>query len=118
VGRKSGYPPPEIAALQRLNRPDRPRFHCSAAGPAVFYELHARKGDLIAFSRWEAIESLYMHNLGFHPRAELRDAVLADFRNFIRRPESSRRLSNTELAQYDPTDFTHVAELVDPRSLL
>jgi hypothetical protein len=32
--------------------------------------------------------------------AELRDAVLADFRNFIRRPESSRRLSSTELAQY------------------
>ena len=33
--------------------------------------------------------------------AELRDEVLVGFRKLIRRPESSRRLSSIELAQYE-----------------
>jgi len=42
---------------------------------------------------------------------ELRDDVLANFRKFVRRPESPRRLTSTELAQYEPTDLAYVAEI-------
>lgn len=44
-------------------------------------------------------------------RTELRDDVVADFRKFVRRPEATRHLSSTELAQYDTTDLAYVAEL-------
>jgi hypothetical protein len=35
----------------------------------MFYELHAKQGDLIAWSRWEVKEPLWMYNLGYHPEA-------------------------------------------------
>lgn len=61
------YPPQEKATkLQRANRAGEPRFYCSAALPAVFYELRAKAGDFIALSDWEVTEPLWMHNLGFH----------------------------------------------------
>lgn len=61
------YPPPEkVTKLQRANRVGQPRFYCSVALPAVFYELRARAGDFIALSEWEVTEPLWMHNLGFH----------------------------------------------------
>jgi len=64
------YPPPEkITELQRVNRVGEPRFYCSVAAPAVFYELHAKQGDLFALSEWETTEPLWFHNLGFHPEA-------------------------------------------------
>jgi hypothetical protein len=62
------YPPPErITTLQRANRIGQPRFYCSVASPAPFYELHAKQGDLVALSIWEAMEPLWLHNLGYHP---------------------------------------------------
>jgi hypothetical protein len=42
-------------------------FYCSAAAAAVFFELRAKKGDRIALSRWDVVEPLWMHNLGYHP---------------------------------------------------
>jgi hypothetical protein len=66
------YPPADIASLGRLNRPDQPKFYCSAGGPPVFYELHAQRGDLIGFSEWETTEPLWVHNLDYHPRALIR----------------------------------------------
>ena len=66
------YPPADIASLGRLNRPGQPKFYCSAGGPPVFYELHAQRGDLIGFSEWETTEPLWVHNLGYHPRALIR----------------------------------------------
>lgn len=62
------YPPADkVKALQRLNREGQSRFYCSGAAPAVFFELHAKQGDLIALSEWEVTEPLWMHNLGYHP---------------------------------------------------
>jgi hypothetical protein len=64
------YPPANrVTALQRLNREKQPRFYCGAAAQAVFFELHAKQGDLIALSEWEVTEPLWVHNLGYHPHA-------------------------------------------------
>jgi hypothetical protein len=61
------YPPAEkVATLGRVNRVGKSVFYCSRAAPAVFYELKARRGDLIALSEWGLIEPLWMHNLGYH----------------------------------------------------
>jgi hypothetical protein len=35
----------------------------------VFYELKAREGSRIAFSEWEVMTPLWMHNLGYHSDA-------------------------------------------------
>jgi hypothetical protein len=35
----------------------------------VFYELHAKEGDLIALSQWEVTEPFWVRNLGYHPHA-------------------------------------------------
>jgi hypothetical protein len=70
--RRISYPPPEkVTTCQRLNRPGQPRFYCSVAAPAVFYELHAKQGEFFALSKWELMEPLWAHNLGFHPQALL-----------------------------------------------
>ncbi len=62
------YPPSKlITTLQRANRIGQPRFYCSVASPAPFYEIHAKQGDLVALSIWEVMEPLWLHNLGFHP---------------------------------------------------
>ena len=63
------YPPPDKARLNRANRTGRPMFYCSVAAPAAYYELHAKEGDRIALSQWEIIESVWMHNLGYHEAA-------------------------------------------------
>lgn len=61
------YPPSDMATLQRASRIGQPRFYCSVASLAPFYELHAKQGDLVALSFWEVMEPLWLHNLGFHP---------------------------------------------------
>jgi hypothetical protein len=38
--------PADIAPLQRLSRKGQPKFYCSAGGPPVFYELHAKLPEL------------------------------------------------------------------------
>jgi hypothetical protein len=70
------YPPATVVTkLGRANREGIPIFYASCAGPGAFYELRAQKGDLIALSEWEVAESLWMHNLGFHPEALRRIGV-------------------------------------------
>jgi hypothetical protein len=64
----------------RANRRGIPMFYCSVGGPAVFYEMRIHAGDKIALSEWELIESIWMHNLGYH-------------RNALSRLGSSRLLS-------------------------
>ncbi len=71
IGRIS-YPSAAIAPVGQLNRCGQPKFYCSAGGPPVFYELHAQQGELFGFSEWETTEPLWVHNLGFHPRALMR----------------------------------------------
>lgn len=44
-------------------------FYCSVAAAPVFYEIRARVGDRIAVSRWEVMEALWMHHLGYHTAA-------------------------------------------------
>jgi hypothetical protein len=64
------YPQPDhVTTLQRASRIGQPRFYCSCASPGVFYELHAKQGDLIAWSRWEVQEPLWMYNIGYNPEA-------------------------------------------------
>jgi hypothetical protein len=63
--RRISYPPPEIVtANQRLNRSGEPRFYCSVAAPAVFYELQAKQGEFFALSKWELMESLWVDIIG------------------------------------------------------
>jgi hypothetical protein len=64
------YPPiDKVRQFGRLNRPGQSVFYGSAAPPGVFYELKAREGNLIAFSKWQVKEPLWMHNLGYHADA-------------------------------------------------
>jgi RES domain-containing protein len=71
------YPPPnKVTELGRLNRPGQSVFYASCAPPGVFYELKAREGSLIAFSEWEVMKPLWMHNLGYHADALARLGAL------------------------------------------
>lgn len=63
------YPPIGTAALGRVNRAGVSIFYCSRAAAVVFFELHAKQGDLIALSEWAITDPLWMHNLGFHQEA-------------------------------------------------
>ena len=63
------YPPIGTASLGRVNRAGMSMFYCSRAAAAVFFELHATQGDLIALSEWAITDPLWMHNLGFHQEA-------------------------------------------------
>jgi hypothetical protein len=61
------YPPCDrVTKLGRINRIGKPVFYCSLAAHGVFYELRAKRGDLIALSEWEVVEPVWMHNLGYH----------------------------------------------------
>ena len=51
--------------MGRANREDQSVFYASLGGPAAFFEIKAKPGDLIALAEWEITESLWMHNLGF-----------------------------------------------------
>jgi len=42
-------PTEKVTEDQRLNRIGQPKFYCSVAAPAVFYELHAKAGRLYRF---------------------------------------------------------------------
>jgi hypothetical protein len=44
-------------------------FYCCVGAFPVFFEIHAKAGDLIAISEWAVTESLWIHNLGYHPNA-------------------------------------------------
>jgi hypothetical protein len=71
------YPPPsKVASLGRLNRIGQSIFYASCAPPGVFYELKAREGSLIAFSEWQVMKPLWMHNLGYHADALARLGAL------------------------------------------
>jgi hypothetical protein len=47
-------------------------FYGSAGSPGVFFELKAREGGLIAWSKWQVKEPLCMRNLGYHADALVR----------------------------------------------
>lgn len=103
------YPPAAIASIQRLNRPGQPKFYCSAGGPPVFYELHAQKGDLIGFSEWETTEPLWVHNLGFHPRALMRigaQSATIDMRHPVTHAISDETKENERLHYNISKNFT------------
>jgi len=64
------YPPADkVMKLGRANRVGQPMFYCCVGAFPVFFEVHAKAGDLIALSEWAVIEPLWMHNLGYHPEA-------------------------------------------------
>jgi RES domain len=78
------YPPLDrVSQLGRVNRPGQSVFYASCAPPGVFYELKVHEGDRIAFSEWEVIKPLWMHNLGYHSDALAR---LGAAPNSARRP--------------------------------
>lgn len=75
IGRIS-YPPAHcVTELGRLNRVGTSMFYCSRAGPSVYFELHAKKSDCIALSRWTLTEPLWMHHVGYHADALKRMGV-------------------------------------------
>lgn len=69
---------------------------------------------MIEFDALCAMPDLHCAKIAKFLGTELRDEVAADFRKFVRRPEATRHVSSTELAQYDPTDLAYVAELGYP----
>ncbi len=70
------YPPAEMVKKDgRANRAGVPMFYCSAAAPAVPFELRAKPGDLIALSEWQLNEPLWLHHLGYHGDALRRMGV-------------------------------------------
>jgi hypothetical protein len=69
---------------------------------------------MIEFDALCAMPDLHCAKISKFLGRELRDDVVADFRKFVRRPEATRRVNRTELAQYDPTDLAYVAELGYP----
>ena len=87
------YPPASVVTTsQRVSRVGEPRFYCSVAAPAVFYELHAKQGECIALSTWELMEPLWVHNLGYHPLALLRMGTQSD--NIAMRPPVTHSIPN------------------------
>lgn len=70
------YPPPDrVTKDGRANRAGVPMFYCSAAAPAVPFELRVKAGDMIALSEWRLNEKLWLHNLGYHDDALRRMGV-------------------------------------------
>lgn len=64
------YPLPQFVLKPgRANRDHCSMFYgCVGAFP-IFFEIHAKQGDLIALSEWTVKEPLWMHNLGYHSDA-------------------------------------------------
>lgn len=102
------YPPPDrVTRLGRVNRPGSSMFYCSVAAPPVFYELRAKQGDLIAVSRWEVAEPLWMHNLGYHPDALGRMGVAnTDVRTRLTDPILNETAENIRLRRQLSLAFT------------
>jgi hypothetical protein len=102
------FPPPErVVRWGRLNRSGESVFYGSAAPPNVFYELKARAGSLIAFSQWEVMEPLWMHNLGYHADALARlGAVPSDLRLALTEPISNETRRNRRLRRQVALAFT------------
>ena len=42
-------------------------FYCCVGAFPVFFEIHAKEGDLVALSEWSFTEPLWMHNLAIIP---------------------------------------------------
>ncbi len=63
------YPPAGVIRMGRANREGQSVFYASLGGPAILFELKAKRGDLIALGEWEITEPLWMHNLGFDETA-------------------------------------------------
>lgn len=101
------YPPPDrVTQLGRVNRPRQSVFYCSIGAPAVFYELRAKPGDLVALSEWELVEPLWMHNLGYHPHALQRIQAPAH----VMRPQLTDPIPNETPVNAPPK--LHVGSLI------
>ena len=59
----------KVKKLGRANRVGQSMFYCCVGAFPVFFEIHAKAGDLIALSEWAVTEPLWIHNLGYHPDA-------------------------------------------------
>lgn len=69
VDRISYAPPDRVLRPGRANRDHSSMFYgCLGAFP-IFFEIHAKQGDMVAMSEWAVVEPLWMHNLGYHPDA-------------------------------------------------
>jgi hypothetical protein len=102
------FPPPErVVKWGRLNRPGESVFYGSAAPPGVFFELKASAGSRIAFSQWEVMEPLWMHNLGYHADALARlGAIPIDLRLALTEPISNETRWNRRLRTQVALAFT------------
>jgi hypothetical protein len=89
------YPPADrVTKLGRVNRIGKPVFYCSRAAPGVFYELRAKRGDLIALSEWRSpspsgctisgITKTHFGGLG-HPTSPCVRDSLIQFRTNLRK---------------------------------
>ena len=67
------YPKPhKVKNFGRANRDGQSMFYCCLGAFPVFFEIHAKAGDLVALAEWAILEPLWMHNLGYHPDALMR----------------------------------------------
>jgi hypothetical protein len=102
------YPKPEhVKKLGRANRTGKPMFYCCAGAFPVFFELHAKPGDLIALSEWVLTEPLWVHNLGYHPGSlDKMSAVIPDQRLPLLRPIPHETNRNSRLRRLMSLAFT------------
>jgi hypothetical protein len=107
ISRISFPPPGRVSQWGRLNRPGESVFYASAAPPGVFYELKAQAGQFIAFSEWEVMEPLWMHNLGYHSDALARlGASPTDLRQVLTDPIPNETARNRRLRKQVAMAFT------------
>jgi Sulfotransferase family len=69
---------------------------------------------IIEFDALCAVPNRHCAQIARFLGTELRADVAANFRKFVRRPESSWRVRSHELAQYDPSDLAYVGEIGYP----
>jgi hypothetical protein len=98
----------EIAIEPRLSL----AYWCAAHRRMVkFVRSWPERTMMIEFDALCGIPDLHCTEITRFLGIEPRDKVLADFRKWVRRSDTSRRISGTELVQCDPTDLAYVEEL-------
>ncbi|MHC4214042.1 MAG: hypothetical protein ACYSWP_11780 [Planctomycetota bacterium] len=65
--RKLTCPPAsKVSKLHRAGRGGCPLFYCGTNRNAIFFELGLIKGDELALSEWNIIDSVLVNNVGYH----------------------------------------------------
>lgn len=63
--RRLGYPRPEIARINRANKPGCPLLYCCAAREAPFFELQPSVGHTVALAHWITTAPMTVNHAGY-----------------------------------------------------